>query len=453
MEVKNKATKIDLFSLATPQMRTFHMTWFAFFLCFFGWFGIAPLMALVREDLMLTKAQVGNTIIASVAITVVVRIIIGPLCDRFGSRLVYTWLLLIGPLPVMGIGLAHSYESFLLFRLAIGAIGASFVITQYHTSIMFGPNCVGTANATTAGWGNLGGGVTQMVMPLILGAILFFGVSESLGWRLAMVIPGAVLFLTGIGYYFCTQDAPDGNYAELRARGELPPAEGSSTESFWLAAKDYRVWALFIVYAACFGVELTIHNIAALYYHDYFALDIKTAGLTAGLFGLLSIFARTLGGIFSDMVAVKSGLKGRILFLGTVLLAEGFALILFSRMTVLPLAVISMVFFGLFVHMSCGATYAVVPFINKKALGGVAGIVGAGGNAGAVAAGFLFRSENISTQQGLLILGIAVAIASVCVCLVTFPQAVHEEEQRNLEKALAEKTALAENGVVPAIAG
>ena len=453
MEVKNKATKIDLFSLATPQMRTFHMTWFAFFLCFFGWFGIAPLMALVREDLMLTKAQVGNTIIASVAITVVVRIIIGPLCDRFGSRLVYTWLLLIGSLPVMGIGLAHSYESFLLFRLAIGAIGASFVITQYHTSIMFGPNCVGTANATTAGWGNLGGGVTQMVMPLILGVVLFFGVGESFGWRLAMVIPGVVLFLTGIGYYFCTQDAPDGNYAELRARGELPPAEGSSTESFWLAAKDYRVWALFIVYAACFGVELTIHNIAALYYHDYFALDIKTAGLTAGLFGLLSIFARTLGGIFSDMVAVKSGLKGRILFLGTVLLAEGFALILFSRMTVLPLAVISMVFFGLFVHMSCGATYAVVPFINKKALGGVAGIVGAGGNAGAVAAGFLFRSENISTQQGLLILGIAVAIASVCVCLVTFPQAVHEEEQRNLEKALAEKMALAENGVVPAIAG
>jgi len=48
---KNKATKIDLFSMATVQMRTFHVTWFAFFLCFFGWFGIAPLMAVVREDL------------------------------------------------------------------------------------------------------------------------------------------------------------------------------------------------------------------------------------------------------------------------------------------------------------------------------------------------------------------------------------------------------------------
>ena len=75
--------------------------------------------------------------------------------------------MILGSLPVMGIGLAHDFTTFLLFRVAIGAIGASFVITQYHTSVMFAPNCIGTANATTAGWGNMGGGVTQMVMPLV----------------------------------------------------------------------------------------------------------------------------------------------------------------------------------------------------------------------------------------------------------------------------------------------
>ncbi len=359
MEVKNKATKIDLFSLATPHMRTFHMTWFAFFVCFFGWFGIAPLMALVREDLMLTKEQIGNTIIASVAITVLVRIIIGPLCDRFGARLTYTWLLLLGSLPIMGIGLADSYESFLFFRLAIGAIGASFVITQYHTSIMFAPNVVGTANATTAGWGNLGGGVTQMIMPLILACVMFFGINEAFGWRLAMLVPGAILFLTGIGYYYFTQDAPDGNYKDLRAKGEMPPAKGSSWESFLLAAKDYRVWALFAVYAACFGVELTINNVAALYYHDYFKLN-------------------------------------------------------------------------------------VVPFINKKALGGVAGIVGAGGNAGAVSAGFLFRSESLSTPEALMWVGACVCVASACTFLIKFSPAVVEEEHKALQRALAEREALAE---------
>ena len=441
MEVNNKATQINLFSLKTVQMRAFHATWFAFFLAFFGWFGIAPLMAIVREDLVLTKAQIGNTIIASVAITVLVRILIGPLCDKIGSRKAYTWLLILGSIPVMGIGFARSYETFLLFRLAIGAIGASFVITQYHTSVMFAPNCVGTANATTAGWGNLGGGVTQMVMPLIFTAVLSFGVDKFLGWRLAMVIPGVALFIMGIVYYFFTQDAPDGNYEELREKGAIAD-ESRSIASFLLAIKDYRVWALFVIYAACFGVELTINNIAALYYHDKFHLDVKTAGLIAGLFGVMNIFARTTGGFFSDFFAKKMGLRGRVMFLFVVLLGEGIMLVLFSQMGVLVFAVGTMIVFSLFVQMSEGATYGIVPFINRKALGAVAGIVGAGGNAGAVAAGFLFRAEGITMQQGLLYLGAMVAVASIGTVFVRFSPAVQEAEKKAFDAALAERQRL-----------
>ena len=434
--ILNKATSIDLWNFTKPQMRAFHLTWFAFFLCFFGWFGIAPLMAVVRDELMLTKAQIGNTIIASVAVTVFVRLLIGPMCDRFGPRKTYSALLVLGSLPVIGIGFANSYESFLLFRLAIGAIGASFVITQYHTSVMFAPNCVGTANATSAGWGNLGGGVTQMVMPLILAGVLSFGVNDYLGWRLAMVVPGVALLLTGIAYYFLTQDAPDGNFDQLRAEGKMPPTTDQEHVSFWTAAKDYRVWVLFVIYAACFGVELTINNVAALYYHDRFELDVKTAGLIAGLFGLMNIFARTLGGYFSDKFAANWGLSGRVRFLGIAILCEGIGLILFSQMGILPLAVASMIVFSLFVQMSEGATYGIVPFINKKALGTVAGIVGAGGNAGAVMAGFLFRSESLSTQDALFYLGVTVLVASSLTLLVRFSSAVQEEEKEAFEEAM-----------------
>ena len=450
MEILNKATRIKLSDFKSPQMRAFHMSWFAFFLCFFGWFGIAPLMAVVRDELLLTKVQIGNTIIASVAITVLVRLLIGPLCDRYGSRLVYSGLLILGSVPVMGIGFANSYETFLLFRLGIGAIGASFVITQYHTSVMFAPNCVGTANATTAGWGNLGGGVTQMVMPLIFAGVLFFGADKFLGWRLAMAVPGAAMFLTGFAYYFFTQDAPNGNYKDLRARGEMDSAKGSGLESFKLAAKDYRVWALFIIYAACFGVELTINNVAALYYYDQFSLDIKTAGLIAGLFGLMNIFARTLGGIFSDKIAAKSGLTGRVWFMAVVLLLEGVALMVFANMGTLFFAVTAMVIFSLFVQMSEGATYAIVPFMNKKALGAVAGIVGAGGNAGAVAAGFLFRAEGISTQEALFYLGGAVVVCSVAALAVQFSPEVLSQEKRALEEALASRAQLQAQKLKPA---
>ena len=438
MNIRHKANRIRLFNFSTPQMRAFHFSWFAFHICFFGWFGIAPLMAVVRDDLGLTKTQVGNTIIASVAITVLVRLIIGVLCDRIGPRLAYSWLLVLGSIPVMSIGFANNFETFLLARLAIGAIGASFVITQYHTSIMFAPNVVGTANATSAGWGNLGGGTTQILMPLIFSGLLMLGVSETLGWRLAMVVPGIVMFFTGIGYYLFTQDAPDGNFKELRAKHQLGDTENdndNTSGTFAIACRDIRVWALFVVYAACFGVELTINNIAAIYYFDYFDLSLATAGLIAGLFGLMNIFARTMGGVFSDLFARNSGLKGRVRWLFIALLCEGVALMFFSQMHVLALAIGIMLVFSLFVQMAEGATFGVVPFINKRALGAVAGIVGAGGNAGAVAAGFLFRSESLTYQQGLFYLGIAVVIASLCALVVRFSPAVEAEEAEAYREA------------------
>lgn len=417
MTIHNKATRLSLRDFSSTPMRAFHMTWLAFFLCFFGWFGIAPLMPIIREEFNLTKAQIGNTIIASVAITILARLVFGWLCDRIGPRKSYSWLLILGSLPVMGVGVANNYESFLLFRLAIGAIGASFVITQYHTSVMFAPTVVGTANATAAGWGNLGGGVTQMVMPLIFSAFLSLGVGTWWGWRLAMIVPGVALFLMGIAYALLTKDTADGNFDELRARGQIE-ARAVATGVFWQACRDPRVWALAVLYGACFGMELTIDNIAALYFVDYFKLDLKTAGFLAGTFGMMNLFARALGGLVSDRAAARWGLRGRTLLLGATIALEGIALVCFSRATLLPVAAGAMLIAGLFVKMSNGATYAVVPFVNKRALGAVAGIVGAGGNLGAVMMGFVFKSEGLTWPQGLLILGLFVVAVAPLVLLL-----------------------------------
>ena len=186
---------------------------------------------------------------------------------------------------------------------------------------------------------------------------------------------------------------------------------------------------------------MTINNVAALYYHDRFGLSIGVAGLIAGLYGTMNIFARTLGGALGDKFGIKFGLRGRVMFLGTVLALEGLALLLFSQMASLVFAVGTMMIFALFVQMSSGATYSVVPFINRKALESVAGIVGAGGNAGAVAAGFLFRVENLSTEQVLLILGVGVAMVAPLAFLVRFSARNEAEERNVMERALAERTA------------
>lgn len=429
-----KATAIRLLDFKSRHMRAFHLSWLAFFLCFFGWFGIAPLMAIVREELSLTQSQIGNIIIASVAITVLARLFIGWLVDKIGPRITYTYLLILGAIPVMLIGLSNSYESFLLFRLAIGAIGASFVITQYHTSVMFAPNVVGTANATSAGWGNLGGGVTQMVMPLFFAMFVSLGFMDTSAWRYAMVIPGVLMVACGIAYYKWTTDFPEGNMKDMD--NVSSKKKKSEKGAFKAALKDKRVWALFIIYGACFGVELTINNIAAIYYHDYFKLDLKTAGLIAGIFGLMNIFARSTGGYLGDKAGIKWGLKGRVALLGGLLLFEGLTLILFSQMAILSLAIITMILFSLFVQMSEGATYSVVPFVNKKAIGTVSGIVGAGGNAGAVMAGFLFKVESLSYPQALTILGITVAIVSSAALLIRFSPEDEKIAKVELEASL-----------------
>lgn len=438
MEIQNKATILwgNFFKVNRVQIRTFHMTWFAFFACFFAWFGIAPLMIIVREELSLTKEQVGWTIIASVAVTIFARFLIGWLCDRYGPRLTYTWLLILGAFPVAGIGLANSFESFLFFRLLIGMIGGAFVITQYHTTVMFAPNVVGTANATSAGWGNLGGGVTQIVMPLIFsGLIVLFGLTDAQAWRLSMVAVGIVIFVVGIAYYFLTQDAPDGNYKELREKGLLPEKK-KVTGDYFNALKDYRVWVLFLIYGACFGIELTVNNTAALYFYDYFDVNLVTAGAIAASFGLMNIFARTLGGLFGDNFGSIWGLRGRAFWLFIVLMGEGIALIIFSQMNVLFLAIPMLIVFSLFTQMAEGATYSVVPFINKKALGAVAGVVGAGGNAGAVAAGFLFKGA-MEWNDVFFTIGVVVVIASFLTFFLRF-----SPEQEAQEKALFEKANL-----------
>lgn len=419
MQIEGKATRISLFNFTSPQMRAFHVSWLAFFLCFFAWFGIAPLMPIVREELGLTKEQVGWSIIASVAITIIARLIVGWICDKVGPRQTYKWLLILGSIPVMSIGFAQSFETFLVFRLLIGAIGASFVITQYHTSLMFAPNCVGTANATTAGWGNMGGGVTQLAMPLLYASLIgVFGLAPFWGWRLSMVAAGAVCMLCGFAYARFTQDTPEGNVADLRAAGRLE-SSAKAKGTFLLACRDYRTWLLFVLYAACFGMELTIKNIAALYFTDYFALGLQAAGAAAAAYGLMNLFARTLGGYVSDRCSARWGLIGRARWLFVALIGEGLALLLFSQSSHVIVAVSALVLVGLFVQMANGATYSVVPFVNRKCLGSIAGIVGAGGNMGAVALGFLFQGE-MAWTTALAISGVLVMVAASAALAIRF---------------------------------
>lgn len=416
MENNNKPLEVlNIFSFKSIQMKTFHISWITFFVCFFGWFGLSPLMPIIRNDLQLTKSQVGNIIIASVTATILARIIIGKIIDSVGPRKTYAGLLIICAIPTMLVGLANNYINFLLFRLAIGLVGSSFVLTQMHTATMFSPKIKGTATAVAAGWGNMGAGVTNILMPVILAAIMSFGISESMAWRYAMIIPGIVMLIMAFIYYKYTKDTPAGNFEDVKIKSEK-----LEKKTDWTVLKDWRLWSLTMAYAVCFGMEITFNNIGALHFADNFHLSTTAAGFLAGIYGCMNLFARAIGGKMSDKLGRLVGIRGKGWLLAVLLMCEGLSLLLFSNTSSFFMAVFSMIVFAVFIQMANGATFGIVPFLNEKNSGLVSGIVGAGGNIGGMIFGFLFKTNTISYNAAFLYIGFAVIIVSIIVLATKF---------------------------------
>lgn len=400
-QLSYKATKLNLLRLDTIPVRTFWISSFAFFLCFFSWFGVIPFLPEIVNDLGMSPSDKWNATVLAVTGTVFARLVIGKLCDRYGPRLCYTGLLLLGSVPVILTGFAQTPAQFLICRFFTGFIGASFVITQVHTSLMFATNVVGTANATSAGWGNLGGGANRLGMPVFAGLILALGVSEAVVWRYSIVMAGCLCLLMGVVYYFFTKDTPAGNFNELPE--QHIPRHKKDQVSWIEVIKDYRVWILFCVYACCFGIELTVYGTMDDYLQTTFHLDRITAGHIVLSFALMNLFARTLGGFLSDRLGTNRGLRGRVLFLAIVLLAEGLCLAIFSGIESFPIAILALILFSLAVQMAEGATFSVVPFISQKAIGTVSGLVGAGGNVGAFLAALLMKYKSGSAETNAII--------------------------------------------------
>jgi len=254
---------------------------------------------------------------------------------------------------------------------------------------MFVKEVVGTANATVAGWGNLGGGVTQLVMGSVLFPLFKLGMSAEKAWRTVCLVPACVGMITGISVYFFSDDAPKGNYAEMKKNGTMP--EVSAAASFRTGFLNINSWILFIQYGCCFGVELTMNNAAALYFVEEFDQTTEKAAAIASIFGWMNLFARGLGGFISDKLNVKLGMRGRLISQFAFLVLEAIMVFIFNRSNKLGSAIVTMVFFSVFVQACEGTTFGIVPYVNPPVTGSIAGIVGAGGNTGAVGFGLGFR--------------------------------------------------------------
>jgi NNP family nitrate/nitrite transporter-like MFS transporter len=390
-------------------MRAFHYSWWSFFIAFFIWFSVAPLLPEVKKSLDLSTEDVWTTNIVAVAGDIVMRFIFGAVCDQYGARLPMGFVLLAASIPTALTGLVNSLASLTILRLFIGIAGSSFVMCQCWSTRMFSKDIVGVANGLVGGWGNVGGGVTQIVMGTLLFPlfrdVIYDGDAEK-AWRTVCIVPAIVAALTAVIVVTTSEDCPDGNYKELKKQGHMP--EVSASASFRSGAVDLNTWLLYIQYACCFGVELTMNNFAATYFVDEFELTTESASAIASIFGFMNIFARGLGGFTSDKFMQRLGMRGRIIWQMTTLLLEGITIFIFAMVEELWAAILLLTLFSIFVQAAEGSTYGIVPYVNRSAPGAVAGIVGAGGPTGAVLFGLGFRQLPNSRDAYFLMASVVV---------------------------------------------
>ena len=420
-------------------MRAFHCSWWTFFVAFFIWFAIAPLLPEIKPALGLSPQQAWTSNILSVLGTIFMRFLLGPLCDKFGARILMGIVLMGASIPCACTGLVTSAAGLYVLRFFIGLGGSTFVMCQYWSTSMFTKEVVGTANALVGGWGNLGGGVTQIVMGTVLFPLFKLGMSTNMAWRTVCIVPAVVGFTTGFTIIRISEDCPKGNYREMQANGTMP--EVSATSSFRDGALNFNTWLLFIQYGCSFGVELTMNNASATYFKETFGLTTESAAAIASIFGWMNLFARGLGGFTSDLFNAKMGMRGRLIWQTICLLIEAAMILIFAETKNLGLAIFILVIFSSFVQAAEGSTYGIVPYVDPPSTGSIAGIVGAGGNTGAVCFGLGFRQ--LETKAAFRVMGYTVigsALASFLVCIKGHRSIIGGEDNEAVKAAWQKKT-------------
>ena len=475
--------QLELLNFREGKVRTLHLAWIAFFLTFVMWFHHAPLLVFIREALGLSEEQVVALLTLNVALTIPSRIVVGMLIDRHGPRAIYTGLLVIGSLLCFAFASAQSFEQLAAARFALGFVGAGFVIGIRLVSEWFPAREVGLAEGIYGGWGNFGSAAAAMLLPTL--AVAFGG---EQGWRYATALTGVVALAYAGVFYKKVRNTPRGStYFKPKRSGGL---EVTSRRDFYLyiaanvpmyLALALLVWklsparigllpgwaaqatyagllALFVfqvsqiyrvnremlqsgvpeiyrykfkqvailnaAYFATFGSELAVVSMLPLFFLETFqGLDPVQAGFLASGFAFMNLVARPGGGWLSDRLGRRRTLQ--ILVAG---LAVGYCTL--GQITgawPIAAAVFATMACSFFVQAGEGAVFAVVPLVQRRMTGQIAGMTGAYGNVGAV----IYLTVLSFVGASTFFLVIAASAVVVLAMLVYFEEpSGHMAEQR-----------------------
>ena len=469
MSAAGSKPKINLFSFS-GNMRILHLTWFAFFLTFMVWFAHAPLMVVIRDTFGLSDQEVKALLILNVAMTIPARIVVGMLVDRLGPRVMFSSILVLSGIFCIAFSMAQNYQQLATIRFLLGFVGAGFVVGIRMISEWFPARQTGVAQGIYGGWGNFGSAASAMLLPSL--ALMYGGEN---GWRYAIATTGVMAMAYGVFYYFAVTNTPKGStYFKPKKMGgmevtskfdfflylvisipmygalavlawKLSPAglnwfDNTVTYSIYSALtagylyqafniyqvnndifkKDVpdifkydfsQVAVLNLAYLVTFGSELALVSMLPLFYKDTFEISTVLAGVLAAIYPVMNLVARPAGGIISDRFGRKRTLV--VLFTG---IALSFALLAqVDASWALPLVVGTTIICGLFSKAGSGAVFAMVPLIQRRMTGQIAGMTGAYGNIGGVM--FLTILSFVSSQAFFMFIAGAGAIVLFAIIL------------------------------------
>lgn len=486
----------DLFRFKNREIKALHLTWIAFFICFYVWFNMAPLASSMLKTVgWLTKDDIRLFAIANVALTIPARIIVGMALDRFGPRRVFSILMVLMAVPTLFFALGDTKEQLFVSRLILSSVGASFVVGIHMTALWFKPRDIGFAEGFYAGWGNFGSAAAAMTLPTI--ALTMFGGPE--GWRYAVALSGVVMGVYGVFYWFAITDGPTADthkkprkaaalevssYRDLIMLSVMTvPMVGILGVLVWRVQRtgyidDITAWACYLAiavvilyqlvqvfrvnlpilkkgipaddrypfssvaalnttYFANFGAELAVVSMLPMFFEETWGLTAAAAGLIASTFAFVNLFARPMGGLVSDRFGNR-----RFVMLAYMLgIAVGFALMgLMNSKWPLVIAVAITVGCSFFVQGAEGATFGIIPSIKRRLTGQISGMAGAYGNVGAVFYLLVFLFVTPS-QFFLIIAGGAFISWIVCLVWLKEPEGGFGDEYviSSVDKAIAEE--------------
>jgi nitrate/nitrite transporter NarK len=222
VDAELKAARFTPFSVARPHARAFHLSWLALCSAFFSTFSPAALLPLARDGLDLARRDLGNAAAASVVGAAAARVLMGALVDVAGPRRATGVALLLTAPAVFCTALVDSAGGFVAARMLAGMSLSMFVVDQAWMTAMFSTRVVATASAFSAGWGNAGGGLAPVAMPLLAQGIdqLLGGGAAHVAWRWALLVPGVLQTITGVMALLLADDSPQAALPSLAAAAE-----------------------------------------------------------------------------------------------------------------------------------------------------------------------------------------------------------------------------------------